>query len=147
MDNGITGGKNKIILNSLFNNSKQTGPDFHILGVLAPGSVHARPSARPPINTIGNFSGTHVCRVTFKHLPQPLRSHIRSFGTIGQLLKIPPFPPKNIIVWGEGGVGKFQKLSYGSETSDMTSEGLGEMFEGDSADMYAGKFPLMLMRG
>ena len=22
--------------------------------------------------------GAHVCRVTFKHLPQPLRSHIRS---------------------------------------------------------------------
>ena len=27
----------------------------------------------------------------------------------------------------------------------MTSEGLGEMFEGASADMFAGKFPLMLM--
>jgi hypothetical protein len=29
----------------------------------------------------------------------------------------------------------------------MTSEGLGEMFEGDSADMCAGKFSLMLMGG
>ena len=29
----------------------------------------------------------------------------------------------------------------------MTSEGLGEMFEGDSADMRAGKFPLVLMGG
>ena len=32
----------------------------------------------------------------------------------------------------------------------MTSEGLGEMFEGDSADFAdtcAGKFPLMSMRG
>ena len=29
----------------------------------------------------------------------------------------------------------------------MTSERLGEMFEGDSADMYAGKFSLMLMGG
>ena len=27
----------------------------------------------------------------------------------------------------------------------MTSEGLGEMFEGDTADMCAGKFSLMLM--
>ena len=27
----------------------------------------------------------------------------------------------------------------------MTSEGLGEMFEGDSADMCAGKVPLVLM--
>ena len=41
----------------------------------------------------------------------------------------------------------FQKLSLGSETSDMTSEGLGEMFEGDSADMCGGKFPLVLMGG
>ena len=32
-------------------------------------------------------------------------------------------------------------------TLDMTSEGLGEMFEGDSADMWAGKFPLVLMGG
>jgi hypothetical protein len=29
----------------------------------------------------------------------------------------------------------------------MTSDGLGEIFEGDTADMYAGKFPLMLMGG
>ena len=29
----------------------------------------------------------------------------------------------------------------------MTSKGLGEMFEGDSADMCAGKIPLMSMRG
>ena len=29
----------------------------------------------------------------------------------------------------------------------MTSEGLGEMFEGDSADTFAGKFPLVSMGG
>ena len=29
----------------------------------------------------------------------------------------------------------------------MTSEGLGEMFEGDSAETYAGTFPLKLMGG
>ena len=29
----------------------------------------------------------------------------------------------------------------------MTSEGLGEMFEVDSADTCAGKFPLVSMRG
>ena len=29
----------------------------------------------------------------------------------------------------------------------MTFEGLGEMFEGDSADTCAGKFPLMSMGG
>ena len=42
------------------------------------------------------FSGAHVCRVTFKHLPKPLRSHTRSFRTLGQLLKIPPFVRPNI---------------------------------------------------
>jgi hypothetical protein len=54
------------------------------MGVLARGSAHARPSTRPPIDT-------HVCRVTFKHLPEPLGSYIWSFGTLGQLLEIPPF--------------------------------------------------------
>ena len=46
---------------------------------------------------------------------------------------------------GKGGY--FEKLSNGSKTSDMTSEGLGEVFEGDSADMCAGKFPLVSMGG
>ena len=31
-------------------------------------------------------------------------------------------------------------MSYGSETSDMTSERLGEMFKGDSEDTFAGNF-------
>ena len=51
-------------------------------------------SAQPPINTSGILFSKHVCRVTFKHLPQPLRSHIQSFGTLGQLLKIPPSTPQ-----------------------------------------------------
>jgi hypothetical protein len=38
-------------------------------------------------------------------------------------------------------------LSDDSKTSDITSEGLGEMFEGDSADMCGGKFLLLSMRG
>ena len=61
--------------------------------VLAPGSAHARPSAQLPIDTSGNFPAHSVCRVTFKHLPQLLRSHIESFGTLGQLLK---FSKKNV---------------------------------------------------
>jgi hypothetical protein len=46
---------------------------------------------------------------------------------------------------GKGGY--FEKWSNGSKTSDMTSKGLGEVFEGDSTDMCAGKFPLVLMGG
>jgi hypothetical protein len=41
----------------------------------------------------------------------------------------------------------FQKLSFGSETLDITCEGLREMFEGDSADTCVGKFPLVSMGG
>jgi hypothetical protein len=44
-----------------------------------------------------------LAHLTFKHLPQPLRSHILSFGSLGQLFKIPPFPPKNRLVRGVGG--------------------------------------------
>ena len=72
------------------------------MGVLAPGSAHARPSARPPIDTSGNFQRT--C----------LQSNLQ----------------------------KFQRLSQSSETSDMTSEGLGEMFEGDSEDTCPENFRL-----
>jgi hypothetical protein len=53
-------------------------------------------------------------------------------------------PPTMTYLGGKGGY--FEKLSWGSETSGMTSERLGEMFEGDSADMCAVKFTLMLMR-
>ena len=42
------------------------------------------------------FYGAHVCRVTFKHLPQSLRSYIPSFRTLGKLLKIHPFVRPNI---------------------------------------------------
>ena len=37
-----------------------------------------------------DFVGAHICKVPFKHPPQPLRSDTKSYGTIGQLLKFPP---------------------------------------------------------
>jgi hypothetical protein len=40
---------------------------------------------------------------------------------------------------------KNSKVVLGFRSSDMTSEGLREMFEGDSADTCAGKFPLVSM--
>ena len=52
------------------------------MGVLAPGSAHARPSARPPFDLSEKNYGARVCRVTFKHPHQPLRSHIGSFRTL-----------------------------------------------------------------
>ena len=44
-------------------------------------------------------------------------------------------------------MGVFSKCVLGFRNFDMTYEGLGEMFEGDSADMCAGKFPLVSMGG
>ena len=46
----------------------------------------------------------------FKHLPQPLRSHIRSFGTLGQLLKFSKKTLKNLKMpppQGDRGVPEF----------------------------------------
>jgi hypothetical protein len=56
------------------------------------------------------------------------------------------FSQKEGNFWADKG-GYFQKLTYGSETIGMTSEGLGETSEGDFADMCIEKFPLMLMGG
>ena len=49
-------------------------------------SVLANVGLVPLLRTFDG-SDKHVRKITFKHLPQPLRSHIRSFGTLGQLLK------------------------------------------------------------
>ena len=48
----------------------------------------------------------------------------------------PLLSPALCYIWTNKG-GDFQKLSYGSETLGITSEGLGEMFEGDFANMCA----------
>jgi hypothetical protein len=53
------------------------------MGVLAPGSAHARPSAD---NFPEIFWPTYL-QIQLQRSPQPLRSHIRSFATLGQLLK------------------------------------------------------------
>ena len=48
--------------------------------------VHARGTLRSaPHRHERKFSGTRVCRIAFKHLPQPLRSHIQSFRTPRQV--------------------------------------------------------------
>ena len=42
---------------------------------------------------------------------------------------------------------KIAKVVLGFKTLYMSSEGLGEMFDGFSADMCAGKFPLLTRGG
>jgi hypothetical protein len=58
----------------------------------------------------------------------------------------PPYPSQYAIFGRKWG-GDFENLSKGSKTYDMTSEGMGEVFTGDSADMCAGKFSLVSMGG
>jgi hypothetical protein len=99
------------------------------MGVLAPGSAHARPSARPPIDMRGNFPAHMSAESPFENNPlcPPKYSIVQgvgggspiifrvwdphifvtwglmpSVGTIGQLLKLPPLScaPKYSIVRG-----------------------------------------------
>ena len=49
-----------------------------------------------------------------------------------------PYPRTMTLLGGQGGY--FRKFSRDSKTSDMTSDGLAEMFEGDSADTCAENF-------
>jgi hypothetical protein len=44
------------------------------MGVLAPGSAHTRPSARPPL-TLAEIFGAHVCRVNFKIAVKNIKNH------------------------------------------------------------------------
>ena len=53
------------------------------MGVLLPGSAHAR----PPLTLLEIYR--HTCLQShIKHLSQPIRSHYQSFGTLGQLFKM-----------------------------------------------------------
>ena len=66
------------------------------MGVLAPRLHTLDVSACPPIDTSGNFLAHVSAESPLNISPQPLRSHIQSFGTLGQLLEIPPFVRPNI---------------------------------------------------
>ena len=75
-----------------------------LMGVLAPWSVHTRPSTQSPHRQEQKFSRACVCRVNLKHLPQHLRSHIQSFQILRLFLKKKkPCPPKYVIVRRLGG--------------------------------------------
>ena len=104
------------------------------MGVLAPRSVHARPSARPPIDTIGNFPA-HVSAVTFTNFPHPLRSNIRSFRTLGKVLKIFPLtPPIYDIAGGRGGPQLFYLIGILIFLLVRSPCKIWELFLGDLAD-------------
>ena len=69
------------------------------MGVLAPGSAHARPSARPPIDTSGNFPA-HVSAESHSNI-SPNPSEVIHFCRSNKNLK----KPKNHPPRGPGGGG------------------------------------------
>ena len=73
------------------------------MGVVAPGSLHARFCSRPSIDYSGNFPAC-ICRITFKHLPQSLRPLLQPL--LCNFLFVCP----NSAFWGGGGRGKFPKF-------------------------------------
>jgi CRISPR/Cas system endoribonuclease Cas6 (RAMP superfamily) len=64
-----------------------------------------------------------------------------------KFVHLEPNTPRTILLYLGGKWGYIQKLYKGSKTAYMTYEVLGEMFKCDSANMCAGKFPVMSMGG
>jgi hypothetical protein len=84
--------------------------------------------------------------------PPSALAEINLFFFLVDFLLVPLFKnPEGVVVGFQIFAWAFWKylkeVSLSSETSDMTPGGFGEMFEGDSADTGAWKFPLVLMGG
>ena len=126
------------------------------MGILAPGYAHLIPSARPPLTLAEIFRHTCLqsylqtsptisssCRLSPEFAYASLRDELPLIFILHPIMltpkkiwRPPPGPLGGVFMFFRVFFWKFQKLSQGSKTSDMTSEGLGEMFEGDSADTW-----------
>ena len=83
------------------------------MGVLAQGSVHARPSARPPIDASGNFPACLSAVWSLNISPTPLK--VESEGSVsysGIYFKLAHFPVKIGFIQAVGG-GSPPKISLG----------------------------------
>ena len=78
------------------------------MGVLAPGSAHARPSAQPPINVSGNFPAPVSAEWPSNISPSPSKVESEvSVSHSGIYLKLAHFPVKIGLIQGvEGGLQK-----------------------------------------
>ena len=85
----------------------------------------------------GNFPVHVSAESPSNNSPNPSEVISEALEPFGQLLKF----SKKIVEEGQ------LELYKGSETLDMSIEQLGEMFEGDSADMCTGKFLIKAMGG
>ena len=80
---------------------------FTPMGVLAPGSTHARSSARAPIDMSGNFRRTCLQSHLQTSPPTPYKSYLKFWNPRTTFENTPLCPPKYSIVWGVGGVPDF----------------------------------------
>ena len=75
------------------------------MGVLAPGSAHARPSAQPPIDIRGNFPAPMFAEWPSNISPTPLKVESEVLVShFGIYLKLAHFPVKIGLIEGVGGV-------------------------------------------
>ena len=110
-------------------------------------SLSGLPALDPPLcppSHQRNLFGTNVCKVTFKNLPQPLRSHTQNFRTLGQFMEIPLFSivqgkdlsPKSFWKWNPKSFVDYVACSVGTPSDwfskpilicNMQSYSFGEM--------------------
>ena len=90
----------RILKQKLKNPIKNSDTSIHIfplalMGVLAPGSAHARPSAQPPIDMSGNFpahvSAESPSKFSKKNLKKPKNRPQGAKGGAGQFFFLPNF--------------------------------------------------------
>ena len=111
------------------------------MGILAPGSAHARPSAHPPIHTIGNFPArlsaewyAKVCEISasanggpssrvYAHetlflAPINVSGNFQARVSAKWPSSIPPSPSKNLCFRGRG-VANFSKKYFDKFSSQI----------------------------
>ena len=80
------------------------------MGVLVPGSAHARPSTQPPIDTSGNIPAHMSAESPSNISPNPQKSYPKFRNPRTTFGNTPLCPPNYSIVWGVRGVPDLKKL-------------------------------------
>ena len=100
------------------------------MGVLAPGSAHARPSAQPPIDMSGNFQAPVSAELTSNISPNPSEVISKVSGlsdkSFLEIFEISPFSGQNRVNWRGRGpsiffpkIKIFQLLLLGSPCKNL----------------------------
>ena len=74
-------------------------------GVCARVTLRSAPHQREQ-----NFFGAHICRVAYNYFPQPQKSHIQSFRTLGKFRAL--VCPTTLYLGGQGGPPQFSVVVW-----------------------------------